>query len=433
MGGSRRDQRKRQGGSRTAGAKRAARRPAAASRRTADPLDPSARLRRSWGALVREARGIAEQPDPLEAEVFASGIISVFGAAEDPGSGQTLLAAFVRHVERDMSPDAMALVTAIAALGPPAIRPEAEESEARLRAAGVPVPIWAGRIGRAAFRTAWRSTDEYGDQDLIAAVFDHAGTGSHVVMTLVDHNIGHLLKDAWVGRDPERTGAIWEEHSEMARVPISAEDVALAWTRGLDAFDSYLDPPVAEGLVRTRALLEARLVGLPKVSIPEERELRPTKRRSIRRAFLKSPEGRDHGDDAGIVDQLIDFKADYLDGDPLRWSPVVVEICLLDWFPRKVILEAAGISRLPAVVRSFVRYAGREKGLSERSLGVTLAAIDAFEPEFADAMRDPARAGPAKEVFAAMLADGLDVTDPAALQDWLDGWNEARAGGTSNG
>ena len=43
------------------------------------------------------------------------------------------------------------------------------------------------------------------------------------------------------------------------------------------------------------------------------------------------------GDEAWAVSLAINFCADYVDGRPLRWSPVVVELFLANWIPRKVL------------------------------------------------------------------------------------------------
>jgi len=53
-----------------------------------------------------------------------------------------------------------------------------------------------------------------------------------------------------------------------------------------------------------------------------------------------------------------------------------------------------------------------------------LAAVDEFEPLYREAMHDPAQAGPAKSIATLMMAEGVDLTDAEAVQDWVDAFNE---------
>ncbi|HZW00102.1 MAG TPA: hypothetical protein VFF55_00955, partial [Candidatus Deferrimicrobium sp.] len=74
---------------------------------------------------------------------------------------------------------------------------------------------------------------------------------------------------------------------------------------------------------------------------------KPLKRRTISRAArdrlyreFRTPEvAATLGRTTDLVRWAIDFAADY-HGDPLRWSPIVVELFLADWLPGKVNLEA---------------------------------------------------------------------------------------------
>ena len=50
--------------------------------------------------------------------------------------------------------------------------------------------------------------------------------------------------------------------------------------------------------------------------------------------FGKPLDDDDHRD---LLDQFLWFGTDYGPGDPLRWSPVAVEILLADWIPRKIV------------------------------------------------------------------------------------------------
>ena len=53
-----------------------------------------------------------------------------------------------------------------------------------------------------------------------------------------------------------------------------------------------------------------------------------------------------------------------------------------------------------------------------------LVAVDELEPRYREAMHDPAQAGPAQSIATLMVADGVDLMDAEAVQDWIDAFNE---------
>ena len=121
---------------------------------------------------------------------------------------------------------------------------------------------------------------------------------------------------------------------------------------------------------------------------------------------------------------FVDFACDYGAGDPLRWSPIAVEILLGDWLPRKATLDQAEIDALPEVLHRFVRFSAQRKGLSDDIIAGTLEAVDRFAPDFVEGMADNDRAGPAKQLARELLAAGIDLTDPSAVQRWIDERND---------
>ena len=60
---------------------------------------------------------------------------------------------------------------------------------------------------------------------------------------------------------------------------------------------------------------------------------------------------------------MIWFGTDYGPGDPLRWSPVAIEIILEDWIPRKLVADTAYLSKAPELLRAFVRFCHAERGI----------------------------------------------------------------------
>lgn len=70
--------------------------------------------------------------------------------------------------------------------------------------------------------------------------------------------------------------------------------------------------------------------------------------KALTERFFASPFGRHHDDvDRHLFASLLSFGCDYGPGDPLRWSPVAVELLLTDWLPRTIVADAGFLSRAP--------------------------------------------------------------------------------------
>ena len=78
--------------------------------------------------------------------------------------------------------------------------------------------------------------------------------------------------------------------------------------------------------------------------------------------------------------------------------------------------------------RAFIRFAARAKGLRETAFAETLEAVDRFAGDFATAMADEDRGGPAEQIARAMLRDGVNLSDPAAVPAWIGEYNAEQPG-----
>jgi hypothetical protein len=191
---------------------------------------------------------------------------------------------------------------------------------------------------------------------------------------------------------------------------------------------------VTEEAEQLMPLVRARLRLLPTPRPIEPPDTPDEEREALVAAFAISPEAIGltrvgHGPAAELARWFIDFACDYGAGDPLRWSPIAVEILLGDWLPRKAILEPDEIEVLPEVLRRFARFSARRKGLADPVIAETLDAVDRFAPDFVEGMADDERAGPAKEILVGLRAAGVDLTDEAAVQRWIDERNESLRSG----
>ena len=132
-------------------------------------------------------------------------------------------------------------------------------------------------------------------------------------------------------------------------------------------------------------------------------------RKKLARRVLASPYGTgiDDPDSTGLLDDLLWFGTDYGPGDPLRWSPVAVEIVLVDWIPRKIVAEVSYLEKAPDVLRARIRFSHHERRIRSALTTETLAAVDAYEPEYQRLIRSDRPQGPAA-LLAALGAPGMD-------------------------
>lgn len=394
------------------------------SRQAREVREPS--LASVFDSALRAARGICAEDDPLQAEVFASGLLTTFDRplVDQPDPVAFFGERLVAHLVGKRSPDSLALLHAVAAVAPESVASAARSAITRLRAAGRADPSWAALVGRARFRGAWASIDELGDQEVVAASFGYDDGRTHALTFMVDHNFEGLVRQAFVGDDPEAIRREWAETSHLPIVPLDAQEVADRLAQALRMYDQYLDPPCAEEVPELVPLMRARLRALPPGREPERREATEAERAGLVASFAAAREAGSSARVAQLARTFVDYRFDYTDGDPLRWSPIAVELCLLDWFPRKVMLDDADLDAVPDALRRWVRYSGRRKRLAGDAVAETLAAIDEFEPEFREAMGDPPRSGAAKSIVAAMMRDGIDLTDQREIAGWIQAFND---------
>jgi len=197
----------------------------------------------------------------------------------------------------------------------------------------------------------------------------------------------------------------------------------------LDVLDHTYDPPVDEDVSRLRALIDARVDLLPAgLELGDDYEEIPqAERERILEAFLASPHGeRWAGDDDAedVVATAIDFGSDYNYGGPLRWSPVVVEIFMTGWIVRKVIREPAFFERVPDVLPDWVAYAGSRQGVPSEPLNEAIEAVASYRDEMLNLVGDPDSWGPVKAFAVAVQSAGVDLSDPAALDEFVEQYNE---------
>jgi hypothetical protein len=155
---------------------------------------------------------------------------------------------------------------------------------------------------------------------------------------------------------------------------------------------------------------------------PERKEWSEEGTAAIANDFFASPFGIpfDRADERELLDSVLWFGTDYVTGDPLQWSAVTVEMLLADWFPRKVVAKAAFLSKLPAVLRAYIRYCHGQRGIRAALTTDTLAAVDHFEPEYQRTIRSSRPQGPQALLNAMFDARAAAENDFDEDDDYLD-------------
>lgn len=133
----------------------------------------------------------------------------------------------------------------------------------------------------------------------------------------------------------------------------------------------------------------------------------------------------DPADVAGEAGLALDWKWGYGDGDLGHWTVSDISEFLLEWCPRKLSVSPAECVTIPASIAAFTAFLG-DAGLlhpgSSSADDLARAAADMADA-FVAAMGDPANFGMAKSLFASAAADGVDMTDPDRVQEWIAEFN----------
>ncbi|SCE79382.1 hypothetical protein [Micromonospora chokoriensis] len=389
-----------------------------------------------YDAVLHAARDVTKLESALDAEMLGSALLgSVYAIAET--DRDTAVREFVTGFLAATARRRIASATTIRQIFARLV-PEAEGTE-RVRP-GSQAPSWAGQVGRVHLTGSWAYGDVYGDQTSYLATFaydDAAGGSEHALVALVDHNIG-ITKDIFVGGPAEQ---ILDQVRQMCA------DDELTWfrtenpgrlrgevARHLAVTDELSELPGEGSLATDRALVGARLAILPTAIEPtgpaEVEPLSAAERTDLVRRFLAAPEATRFGLDSVdgpelaslhfCLSLLLDHSATFPDADPMRWSPAVSGLFLLDWVHRRAVLDMDDAAMLPRVLRAWTRYASRQRGLPEAATTRTDEAIEEMVPEFARLYSTGERRSAATAAVAQLMADGVDPDDPAALDAWIE-------------
>jgi hypothetical protein len=380
-------------------------------------------IARLFDGVLRSARSqLLRAESPLAVEVWGSGLLAVWdglpGVSGDEAPAGTFTDVLIRRAQELGTPDAMAVLAALAAVAPSRVATRARTAAGTLEQAGVAVPEWAGVAGAAVPTEAWIGSDVYGDQEIVIVGFAYPGLPGdpgHSICVLVDHTDGGVAKDAYPAGPLAETLARWREAEAdgIGLRPATLPEVAARLADALLATD-FAEARDGSSLAEMRALLASRLAALPPAAAVGVEELDADGRDWLVAEFLGGPEAADLLSEPATVavcHSLIAYRCDYGDGDPLRWSPTLAGLCLLDHFPVRVGLDEPDWALVPDVLAAWVTFAARRRHLPEAALVRILDVIDSCRGDFPVAMADDTRYSPAKRAAMDLLHLGVDLTE----------------------
>ncbi|MGH8776035.1 MAG: DUF1841 family protein [Jiangellaceae bacterium] len=363
--------------------------------------------------IVDGFRPLAHTRDPFEVEMFTSGLLGTLPNAKGVGfePDEALLLGLVSYCERRRSPQSIAALHALRVLATSTdVRGAASDTIAML---DVPAPPWAGAIGNVELRECWRMADVYGDQADVTCVFGY-GNQRHALCYLVDFNhMGGWVKDVFPIDEPdavltEMRKSVEQSDGIATVTPLDPAEARHLLERGFQATETTWEPDVADTFSEFRALGLARCRALPDTASeqPDLDEVSDHQRERLVEEFLASDEAAalSSRESAAYGARLIvDYGCDYDESQPLRVSPAKIEIFMLGWLPKKVLLDDDDKAAMPAVVTAWTRWAARRNNLPPAAAAEVVEAAEEIGRHFADEYDDPANASPGR-----LLLRGLD-------------------------
>ncbi len=347
--------------------------------------------------------------DAAELELAALEGIGPFGHPDLPGEVVALLPEALLERGDETAADILA---ALAELGPPPLRELAAEARDRLAAAGVTSPF-AGAVGTLEVCECYRTQVGEPGGELLGALLRRRGQrkAQAVGLFVVQEPCGGVVAAGLLGgrellRGATRAQAIGGD--ELAETLRSALEHMVEHERELSA---DVLPPL---LVLERAIT-GRVGGWPRPALarPEPDE------EALVEAFAD-----EHGDEAALVaDLLCDWKRDYKEAPLDHWTVGDLDEFLLDWYPRKGDSDDESLAAVPTSVVAFLTFLDEIGRLSGDPLERLVATVEQLRDRFEREARDPRNWGPAKAMVEQMRAEGVDPSEPGALEAWIAGFN----------
>lgn len=283
------------------------------------------------------------------------------------------------------------------------------------------LPGWLLRLDQVEPYRAVEMAHVLGDGDNVVIGVRLPGGRECSILVYIDHNLGTVVKDAFVlDRSIAETVDAWmqlDAESGADLGELSLADARAKIAGAIEASAATFPPFETETWPAARPLTEWMLSLLPPGGTGyAHQEWTEEELAAISDEFFASTFAQKLDDEGNrmMAQSLLEFGATTGLGDPLRWTPVSVEIVLMDWIPRKLAVPVDDLLLVPELLRALVRYSHAVRGLSGELTAQTLASLDKFEPEFVQAVHDPGR-----QEHTALLQELAGITEESRRLDSL--------------
>ena len=401
---------------------------------TRPPERRQSRLDDGTPPIVRDAEDACRSRDPLALMLMASAICETLsarpldrlrGGDEEHVDVDELVASFVTSG----FPAMVTLARAMTVIHPDRA---AASRVAALVPAVIAGPRWQSTMDEIEIVSVHVQTDPLGDGHNVNVSFRWPGGIEATAVVYVDHNMGTIVKDAFVvpvGAEEliEMTARVGD--LTMSTVPLDPAD-ARARIEGAITLSERMWPPVeSESWPMCRPFVEWIIGHLPEGGTPYDwPEVSESERAAVLDAFVaehgESVDGLSPDDVRLLASSLVDFASTHATCDPLRWSAVSVEI-VLDWYARTVLgIEDELMRRVPDVLERLIEYAHGARSVPPLLTGDALGAVLEWTPDYLAALDAPRSPTAGADRIAEMLveAGGLGRTDDIDVD--VDGWDD---------
>jgi hypothetical protein len=215
------------------------------------------------GVLTEATEILGQLDDPVDAELWGSDLIGALAssAASEALLTDALTGSLVPAAEAASTPESLALLRVLSAVGSPTLRAAAGQAAARVCGRGVTDPPWAAMIGAPRVGDCWHYGDVGGREESLTMTFAY-GDKQHAVCVLIDHGRGGRIRDVWVvktaGLRAETERAAGDDPLVVFEM-IDAADAGRRLGRAIGAGECAEQPDQVDDVVAHRALLRARL------------------------------------------------------------------------------------------------------------------------------------------------------------------------------
>jgi hypothetical protein len=370
--------------------------------------------------LVADAEAGMRERSPLALLMMASGLIEVATPRPTDSWGGGRVArtdgpAIFESFAMSGWPGMAALAVAVATLHTD------ELLAARLRNLAAPNlgsgPTWLSTMGRIEVTDSVVLSDPLGDGENVVVSWTWPGGEAGTMVVYIDHNMGTIVKDAFaLAKGASAVATTFERMGDrhIVRQPINAADARARIAEAIAHGERTVPPLQTDTWPTCRPVVEWLLRHMPEGGNGYDRPDWPSSRREqLLDEFVASSFGQiaqlTPAQVRGLAEPLVWFACDFGPGDPLRWSPVAVEIVLTDWYPRKVFgRPLAELRLLPDVLAGLVRFAHADRKIPADLTDDTLTAVGEWTDEFIRAIGRPGRSPFANATRLARVAAGFD-------------------------